>query len=118
MGKGNTRTPTVPRQRQSKDSAAGGGQPHPELSPCARTLIIGVELHRGATVKAGDPVTIRVGRPPTVRSQRQTIGEVEAVDATEIEGCIALGFRFTGAVDAVDIAKATAAVQVSGRKER
>ena len=118
MGKGNTRTPTVPRQRLAEGAEAGGGRPEPELSPCARTLIISLNLRRGVALTVGDPVTIGAGRPPTARSQGLHVGEVSATDAPEIEGCLGLGFRFTGNVDAVDATKATAVVQVSGRKGR
>jgi hypothetical protein len=118
MGKGNTKTPTVPRQRLKQGADWGGGGPEREASPCERSLLIGVNLLDAPQLAIGDPATIGSGRPPTVRSDRLQVGVVAAADAPEIEGCIALGFRFTGVVAEVDVAGGAAVVQVAGRKER
>lgn len=117
MGKGKTKNPAEARREAVADAGAAGGRAKREPSPCERAVVVDVALRPGSAIQRGDEVTIAAGRPPTVRTKNKaTIGSVAAADAPELEGCIALGFRFTGTVETVDSETATAAVRVSGTR--
>lgn len=87
------------------------------VSPCAEQRSIGIDLDEAARVGVGDVVMISPDRPPAVRIGKRRIGAVAAADASDIEGCVSLGFRFAGTIADVDAGLRTAIAIVRGRKE-
>lgn len=115
MGKG----PTNKQDVQIITSVAGaaaddGGK---QVSPCAQPRSVVICVDPGATIAVGDSVTIVAGRPPSVRIGTHRVGDVEQTDASDLEGCIKLGYRFSGTTTDVDARLNAAVALIRGLKE-
>jgi hypothetical protein len=91
----------------------GGGAP---TDFCLRTHTVGMQISGGARPEIGITVWVVLGSPPKVLGEGGELGVLDDPLAGGLTQCLVEGFRFSGAVDRVDLEGRRAIVTVTGEE--
>ena len=90
--------------------------PGDEPAFCESRQTVGFAAQPGVRVRVGQAVTAQLADPPLLVASGSVLGDIDPTGATAIRGCIELGYRMTGRIEAFDSVSQSGTASLSGRR--